>query len=131
MQSRIRHAYLLKISGMPLAEIAERLDFPSSGAVAKAIRDELSREAAQMPAETRDSLLKLQDDRLNFMLSRLWPSIEQGDPKSIDSGLKVIALQSKLNQLDVADAAQNTTNVLVIGGAESDYIEKLKELTEN
>lgn len=129
-QTRVRHAYLLKMSGKHPNEIAEDLNFPSGLAVIKAINDQLNRDALMESEGDRRQLIQLQDDRLNFMLSRLWPAIEHGDPKSIDAGLRVIGMINKLHQLDIADTASQTTQVLVIGGAEKDYIESLKQLTE-
>lgn len=128
-EDQLKYAYLLKVAGKRPDEIAEELGYPSGAALNKAILVAMNREALMTPPDERATLVQLQGDRLNFMLSRLWPAIEHGDPKSIDAGLRVLAMINKLHQLDTVDTAHQTMQVLVVGGAEADYIEKLKGLT--
>lgn len=124
--SRAWQAYQLKMAGLDLAEIAVRLDYPSPAAVAKAITDEIRNEAKRLPKESRDDLLSLELDRLNYMMSKVWQQVEYGDTRAIDTALKIIAMRTKLTGLDVPDASSHTQTVLVVGGAEADYIKSLQ-----
>lgn len=120
----------MQIQGHSLHDIAQELDYNSEAAVAVAIRRELDRQAAQIPATERTALIKLEDDRLNYMLTKVWQQVEFGDAKAIETALKIIGMRIKLHQMDAIDTSSSTTQVLVISGAENEYIEKLKRLSE-
>jgi len=130
VRSRAWHAYQLKMAGLSLAEIAERQGFSSPGAVAKAIKDEIMSAAREIPKEDRDTILQLEMDRLNFAQSKIWPSVEYGDLKAIETLLKIIQVRSKLQGLDMIDPTSGTNTVLVVGGSEADYIERLRNLAD-
>lgn len=129
-RTKVQMAYLFKMAGHSLDDIATRLDYPTGAAAGKAIRDAQAREASEVPAENRTTLLKLTNDRLDYLLSKVWEQIGYGDLKAIDTALKIITTHVRVNQLDAIDTAQYTAQVLVVGGAESSYIERLKALTE-
>jgi transcriptional regulator len=112
-QSKPWHAYQLKMAGLSLNEIADRLNYTSGAAVAKAIKDEMIRDARDIA-------------RLNYMQSKVWLGVEAGDPKSIDAALKIIALRTRLTGLDQVDATAGQQTVLVVGGSEGEFVEKLK-----
>lgn len=120
------HAYQLKIAGLSLREIADRLHYTSGAAVAKAIRDEMIRDAKDIEPDTRETLLEMEVARLDYMQSKVWLGVEAGDPKSIDAALKIIALRVRLEGLDQVDATKGQQTVLVVGGEEGEYVAKLK-----
>jgi|SRR4051812_3718267 hypothetical protein len=125
-QSKPWHAYQLKMAGLSLNEIADRLNYTSGAAVAKAIKDEMIRDARDIEPETRETMLDLEIARLNYMQSKVWLGVEAGDPKSIDAALKIIALRTRLTGLDQVDATAGQQTVLVVGGSEGEFVEKLK-----
>ena len=129
-ESRPLQAYRMKLAGRPLAEIAEELGYGSPSAVANAITTETKRQIAMVSSEDRESLLQLQNDRYEYLLSKVWPSVEHGDLGSIEMARKLIGDLTKLHQLDALDTSSKTMQVLVVGGAEADYVESLKKMVE-
>lgn len=83
-RSKAWHAYQLKLAGLRLPEIADRLNFTSGAAVAKAIKDEILSAAKDIEPEERESLLDLEVERLDYMQAKLWLGVESGDTKSIE-----------------------------------------------
>lgn len=131
VRSKHWHAYQLKMAGLSLPEIADRLGYHSTSAVAKGIKDEIISAAKDIPEEDRDTILALEVDRLNFAQARIWPQVEYGDPKAIDILLKIINLRARLRGLDLVDPTAGTHTVLVIGGQEQEYIAKLKQIASD
>lgn len=125
-RSRAWHAYQLKMAGLHLSEIADRLNYTSGAAVAKAIKDEMLSAAKDTEPDTRETLLDLEISRLDYMQSKLWMYVEAGDIKAIDQTLKIIQLRARLRGLDQVDATAGQQTVLVVGGSEADYVNKLK-----
>lgn len=121
-------AYQFKLAGMTLTEIKERLGYRNNAAVAKAISEEMRANAQKLGKDDRETILSIEMARLEFMLNRIWEQVNYGDLKAVDAAVKIIALQARLTQLDQIDAATHTATVLVVGGQEGDYIQKLKEL---
>ena len=120
----------MKLAGRPLAEIAEELGYGSPAAVANAITAETKRQVAMVASEDREALLQLQHDRYEYLLSKVWASVEHGDLGSIEMARKLIGDLTKLHQLDALDTSSKTMQVLVVGGAEADYVESLKKMVE-
>ena len=120
----------MKLAGRSLDDIAAELGFNSPSAVANAITAETNRQVAMVPSEERSQLLQLQHDRYEYLLSKVWPSVEHGDLPSVEMARKLIGDLTKLHQLDAIDTSTQTMQVLVVGGAESDYIESLKKMVE-
>lgn len=129
-ESRPLQAYRMQMAGRSLAEIAEALGYGSPQAVHNAITAETRRLVAMSDAEERSNLLQLQDARYNYLLSKVWPQVEFGDLAAIEMARKLIGDVSKLHHLDAVDTQTQTTQVLVIGGAEADYVESLKRMVE-
>lgn len=128
VRSKAWHAYQLKLAGMSMVEIADRLNFTSGAAVGKAIQDEMSTNAKDIEPDDRETLLNLEVDRLDYAQSKIWMAVEAGDFKAIELLLKIVTLRTRLRGLDTFDAAVGQHTVLVVGGQEAEYIEKLKEL---
>ena len=120
----------MQLAGHSLAEIADELGYNSPQAVRSAIVAETRRLVAMETADERNDLLALQDARYNYLLSKVWPSVEFGDLPSIEMARKLIGDITKLHQLDAVDTSTQTMQVLVVGGAENEYIEQLKKMVE-
>lgn len=127
-QEKSYQAYNLKMAGLSMSEIAERLEYPSANAVVMAIRAHIQEDARGQTSEFRQNLLQMELDRLDFMLSRIWPQIEHGDLKAVDSGIKIVQTQARIAGIDQIDASTKVQTVLVVGGEERDYVAKLKEI---
>lgn len=128
--SRPLQAYRMKLAGRSLDDIADELGYGSPSAVANAITAETKRQVAMVSSEDRSSLLQLQHDRYEYLLSKVWASVEHGDLGSIEMARKLIADLTKLHQLDAIDTSTQTMQVLVVGGAEAEYVEQLKKMVE-
>jgi hypothetical protein len=126
VRSKAWHAYQLKLAGLSLSEIAGHLNYTSGAVVAKAIKDEMISAARDIEPETRESLLDLEIERLNFAQSKIWMAVEAGDVKAIELLLKIVTLRAKLQGVDVLDASKGQQTVLVVGGSEGEYVAKLK-----
>lgn len=120
-------AWEFRAQGMSLYEIAQELDTTQQSVVAL-LRERFGADAAFMTKDGRGMLLALELHRLDRLIKAHWGSAMLADPKSTDAVLKAIQLRMRLAKLDEPDADDNTTRVLVISGAEVDYVEKLKEL---
>jgi orotate phosphoribosyltransferase-like protein len=122
-------AYQMRRRGMSLVDIADELHVGP-----KAVQDMISSRFRQLSEERTDQdkrdILDMENDRLDYYLAKLWPSIEYGDPKAITAALAIHDRKMKANQLDKPDAQVAQSTILVVGGQEEDYIAKLKELTE-
>lgn len=125
-RSRPWHAYHLKLAGLSLSEIADRLNYTSGAEVARVIKNETISAAKDIEPEERESLLDLEVERLNYAQSKIWVGVEAGDIKCIEALLKIIQLRTKLQGLDMVDASAGVQTVLVVGGQEADYVNKLK-----
>lgn len=129
-QDRAFLAYNAKLAGFSHAEIADRLDYPSAAAVYADIKRHLEAAVQRQPADTREAMLQMERDRLDFLQSRVWPQCEYGDLKAIEAALKIINTRIKLESFDAIDSSAHVNTVLVVGGEERDYISKLKEVSE-
>jgi hypothetical protein len=118
------------MAGHSLAEIADQLGYASPQAVNSAIVGETRMLVTMASAAERGDLLQLQNDRYAYLLSKVWPQVEFGDLAAVNAARGLLGDITKLNQLDALDSASHTTQVLVVGGVENEYIEKLKKLAE-
>ena len=120
-------AYLMKRRGLSLSDIATELHIDERTVVGL-INTQLKHEAELQTSEQRGFILAMENERLDYYLTKLWPSIEYGDPKAITAALAIHDRKMKANQLDKPDASTQQATVLVVGGAELDYVETLKQL---
>ena len=128
VSTRAEAAYEMRLSGKTHQEIADHLGYASGVEVAHAIAGLLQQDAARMSQEEVKSRLQMENDRLDRLLSKVWPSAMTGDPKSVEAALKITDRRIKINHLDAIDTSAQQHTVLVIGGQEADYVNKLKEL---
>lgn len=119
----------MKMQGLSLADIGAELHVDPSHVV-NMLKQRFAYEASWLTDDDRQSLLAMENARLDYYLSKLWPSIQYGDIKAIAEARKITEVRVKVNQIDQISST-NTTNVLVVGGATEDYVEKLKELSSD
>lgn len=91
-RERQAQAVHLRRHGFSYQRIADTLGYGSKASAYKAVRtalDEVVRESAY-------DLLALETERLNYMLTRIWPQVEQGDLHAVDRALKILTEEAKL-----------------------------------
>lgn len=124
VMSKQEIAYLMKRQGLSLSDIAQELNTPVS-VISQYIKNQLQHDAEALSDEERQSLLALENARYEYYLSKIWPQIEYGDLKAVQTALAISDRKIRANQLDLPSST-STTQVLVIGGESVSYIEKLK-----
>lgn len=129
VMSRAEVAYMMKRKGLTLSEVADELHCTPED-VTKLLRARFKSEAEHLTSEDRMNILQMENDRLDYYLKQLWPSIEYGDVKAIALALNVHDRKMKANYLDRPDSQTQASTILVIGGQEDSYIESLKNAVE-
>jgi hypothetical protein len=84
-------------------------------------------EAGYITDVERRTALATEVARLDKLQTAVWPSAMMGDPKSVDSAVKIIMARAKITGLEQADPVVNKNLVLVMGEKEEDYIKSLKQ----
>ncbi|MFI6485173.1 hypothetical protein ACIBH1_45195 [Nonomuraea sp. NPDC050663] len=100
LAQRRYQAVQMRIAGVPLAIISERLGYSGPASVSKDIDRSLQRAAAQEHMAS-EHLLKLEIDRLDRVMAALWPKALKGDVQSCETILKTINRRSSLLGLDL------------------------------
>jgi hypothetical protein len=131
VKDRQEMAMEMRLRGVSPARIATALHYDDEKDVLKDLDKRFAYESTFLTSQGRESLLALQIARLEQMLGFTWPAMEEGDPASINAGLKIIQEISKHADLYTPDTQGGQNTVLVIGGKEADYVAKLKELVES
>jgi hypothetical protein len=119
-------AYHLRLSGKLPSEIAEILGITNPDDVYRLLDERYAYDASYLTDQQRKSILGLELTRLEALIAACWPSAMMGDPKSIDSALRIIQTQAKITGLEQVDPVVNKNLVLVMGEKEEDYIAALK-----
>jgi hypothetical protein len=87
-------------------------------------------DAAYLTEQERKTALATEVIRLDKLQTAVWPSAMMGDPKSVDSAVKIIMARAKITGLEQADPVVQKNLVLVMGEKEEDYIAALKAATD-
>jgi hypothetical protein len=125
--SAVEVAYAMRRQGLSWVDIAAELH-TTPQQVYGAIRHRFKQEAGFLNEDERDMLLMMENERFDYMLAKLWPQIEYGDIKAIQTALQISRERRAWNHMDTP-LSTSTTQVLVVGGESQAYIEKLKELS--
>jgi len=119
-------AYQLMLGGKSHSEIAEILGYAHINDVIRLMTERFHSDAKFMNEMERKELLSLEMLRLDALQAAVWPSAMMGDPKSIDSAVRIIATRAKISGLEQVDPVVQKNLVLVMGDREEDYIAALK-----
>ena len=119
-------AYQLMIGGKSRSEIAEILGMAYDNDVSRLMTERFVHDAKFLNEMERKELLSLEILRLDALQAAVWPSAMMGDPKSIDSAVRIIATRAKISGLEQVDPVVQKNLVLVMGDREEDYIAALK-----
>ena len=123
-----RKALELRKGGASYAQIAEAVGYRDQGGARKAVM----RAFADVIQEPVTEVKTIQIERLNHMLLTLWPKVQIGDERAIDTSLRVMDKIDRLmgteaaQQVDVAIHQQSA--ILVINGDKDDYIRAMKQM---
>lgn len=126
VKSRAMEAYEKKIAGWSLSEIAEDMGFSSPNEVSGAISRCVTHEVQFLEESDRQTILGLELARLDALWKALYPSAQYGDPRAVLACLQISDRRMKWSGTDMPDMAKGQHTVLVVGGDESNYLEKLK-----
>lgn len=127
--TRAEIAYQMLHQGLSVTDIANELHVhPRS--VHRMVEERYAQEASEQTPEYRAGILSLQNDRLNWMYSKLVPQMEYGDTRAITAGMNLVVNILKLHRLDQPEAAGAQNTIMLISGDEDSYIQKLKELSD-
>lgn len=127
VMTRAEVAARMRLRGMQPVEIAQELHCQVAD-VGVMVRAHYDQEITEENPEDRESVLNLQVARYEYMMTKLWDQIEYGEVKAILAGMQLVDRIVKLKRLDEQDASAGQSTILVIGGAESDYIDDLKAM---
>jgi hypothetical protein len=123
---KAKDAYQLRISGKLPSEIAEILGFAHTDDVSRLLDERYAYDAAYLSDQQRKSILALELVRLEHLQAAVWPAAMMGDPKSVDSALRIIQTRARITGLEQVDPVVNKNLVLVMGEKEEDYIRALR-----
>lgn len=88
--------------------------------------ERFAHDASYLTSQERKSILAMELLRLEHLQTAVWPSAMLGDPKSVDSALRIIQTRARITGLEQVDPVVNKNLVLVMGEKEEDYISALR-----
>jgi hypothetical protein len=128
---KARKAYELLLGGKSHSEVAEILEISHVDDVWRLLTERFKYDAGKLTESERKDILGMELLRLNALQAAVWPSAMMGDPKSVDSAVRIIAARAKITGLESVDPVVNKNLVLVMGEKEEDYIKALKAVTDD
>ena len=126
-QERRKKALALRLNGASYEEIAKQVGYKSAETCGAAIRDEIKK----ISREPANDLRAIQYERLNTMLLVLQPGVMAGDPRFVQTALSVMDRMNNLMGIAGEHEMEQKAGdnyLVVIDGAESEYIEALKQM---
>ena len=125
IEDKAREAYQMQIAGKLPSEIAEYFG-TTVDIVDQMLSERFKADAERLTNEDRRYLLAQELIALSQLKAAVWPAAMMGDPKSVDSAVRIIMAAHKVAGLELADPVVNKNLVLVMGDKEEDYIAALK-----
>jgi hypothetical protein len=116
----------LRIGGHLPSEIAEMMSITISD-VHQLFGSRYALDAAYLTDLERKTILGMELIRLEYLQQAVWPSAMMGDPKAVDSALKIIQTRARITGLEQVDPIVQKNLVLVMGEKEEDYIKQLRD----
>ena len=124
-------AYEMRLAGKSPHDIAAELGYENPTSVHRAIQERFKQEAEQVSTDDRQTILDLENARLDALLNAAWGSAMYGDLGAMKFCLDVVKERVKTNQLNAVDTQAGQQTILVIGGSEDSYVEKLKQMADD
>lgn len=128
--AKAEQAWQLRLGGKLPSEIAEILGISNLNDVTRLLAERFEYDAAYLSDQDRKSMLAMEIARLDALQAAVWPSAMMGDPKSVDSAVRIVQARARIAGLEQIDPVVNKNLVLVMGDREDDYIEALKKASE-
>lgn len=124
-----RKAIELRKGGAPYHSIAQAVGYKDASGARKAVM----RAQSDVIQESAGELVVLNTERYNHMLLALWPRVQQGDERAIQTAMGVMDRLERLNKVEGGGGTNNitinhNTGVLVVEGNEDDYIVAMKRM---
>jgi hypothetical protein len=126
---KARQAYELLLGGKSHSEVAEILGIAHTDDVWRLLTERFKYDASRLTDAERKDILGMELLRLGALQAAVWPAAMMGDPKSIDSAVRIIATRAKIAGLEQVDPVVSKNLVLVMGEKEEDYINALKAVS--
>jgi hypothetical protein len=123
-------AYQLKVGGKLPSEIQEILGLAQIDEVYRLLDERFAYDASYLTSQERSSLLAEELMSLAQLKAAIWPAAMMGDPKSVDSAVKIILAAHKVAGMEQIDPVVNKNLVLVMGEKEEDFIAALRATRE-
>lgn len=121
----IRTACVLRQAGWTWDAIATEVGYSNGSSIARAVKNYTD----DIPQEAADDLRKMNVERLNYMLSRVWGDVTKGESSAIRDALAIIDKMDRLMGTEVQpDAPTLNANILVIDGDKQSYIQGLMQM---
>lgn len=123
---RQRQSLELRKAGATYQMIADQMGYSSPQAAWRAVNALLRDVQVEATTEFR----KVQFERLNYMIMKLWPRVQAGDEKAITTTANLMAQQDKLmgTETPVEHKVVHGGAVLVIEGGEAEYVQALEQM---
>lgn len=130
VKNRAQEAYEKKIAGWSLAEIAEDMGYASGTEVSRAIAERVGFEAQFLEENDRKTIIAMELARLDLQTRALWESAMYGDIRANLALLQISDRRMRWTGADLVDANAGQSMVLVVGGDEASYLDKLKGMAD-
>jgi hypothetical protein len=122
-----KRAMALKLAGASYAQIAENIGYADASGAHKAV----ARGMKSSLQENAGELRKIHYGRLEHMLMLVWPAVNQGDSRAVNSALQVMDRMERLyglNEAQRVDITGGTRETIIVADGEKEaYIKALKE----
>jgi hypothetical protein len=126
---KARQAYELLLGGKSHSEVAEILEISHVDDVWRLLTERFKYDSSRLTDAERKDILGMELLRLGALQAAVWPAAMMGDPKSVDSAVRIIATRAKIAGLEQVDPVVSKNLVLVMGEKEEDYINALKAVS--
>jgi len=130
-REKAKAAFALRLGGKRLSDIAAILDVGDKDQVTRLLKEQFSADAEYLTQQERTEMLGMELARLDALQDAVWISAMMGDPKSVDTAVRIIGQRAKLVGLEKVDPVVNKQLVLVMGDKEEDYIKALKAVSDD
>ena len=128
-QQRAYDAYQMRQRGTDWEQICKTTGYSSVKVAQVEVRTYLQEMVTLVDNAHREEVLQMELGRLDALQEACWDAAMSGDPKAIDSALKIMNARMKLLALDQLHAnAQQTTNfnTVVVSGTKEEFLQRLE-----